>query len=225
MRQRAVIAMAMAGRPRLIIADEPTTALDVTVQAQVLSVLARRQAETGRGRDPHHPRSRRRGRGRPPRRRHVWRPHRRDRAGRGDLPAPAPSLHGRAAAEHAADRQRATRGSIRFPASRRHPSDLPPGCPFHPRCPIGRDRARLHRRRTRRCARSAPHSVRPATSPKRSRRARHPASPHATVGRQAPDRRSPLLVVDDLQVHFPVKAGSCAARSGRSGRSTASASR
>ncbi|MBL8337454.1 MAG: ABC transporter ATP-binding protein [Rhodoferax sp.] len=47
MRQRAVIAMAMSGRPRLIIADEPTTALDVTVQAQVLAVLARRQKETG----------------------------------------------------------------------------------------------------------------------------------------------------------------------------------
>ncbi len=47
MRQRAVIAMAMSGRPKLIIADEPTTALDVTVQAQVLAVLARRQAETG----------------------------------------------------------------------------------------------------------------------------------------------------------------------------------
>ena len=47
MRQRAVIAMAMSGHPKLIIADEPTTALDVTVQAQVLAVLARRQADTG----------------------------------------------------------------------------------------------------------------------------------------------------------------------------------
>jgi ABC-type dipeptide/oligopeptide/nickel transport system ATPase component/ABC-type dipeptide/oligopeptide/nickel transport system permease subunit len=47
MRQRAMIAMALTGRPRLIIADEPTTALDVTVQRQVMSVLRRAQRETG----------------------------------------------------------------------------------------------------------------------------------------------------------------------------------
>ena len=46
MRQRAMIAVAMANRPRLLIADEPTTALDVTIQAQVLSVLREVQART-----------------------------------------------------------------------------------------------------------------------------------------------------------------------------------
>jgi oligopeptide/dipeptide ABC transporter ATP-binding protein len=46
MRQRAMIAMSMANSPSLLIADEPTTALDVTIQAQVLEVLKRVQAET-----------------------------------------------------------------------------------------------------------------------------------------------------------------------------------
>jgi peptide/nickel transport system ATP-binding protein len=47
MRQRVMIALAMACRPTLLIADEPTTALDVTIQAQILALMGRLQKETG----------------------------------------------------------------------------------------------------------------------------------------------------------------------------------
>jgi peptide/nickel transport system ATP-binding protein len=47
MRQRAMIAMALAGEPKLLIADEPTTALDVTIQAQLLDLLRELRAATG----------------------------------------------------------------------------------------------------------------------------------------------------------------------------------
>ena len=47
MRQRVMIAMAMICRPRLLIADEPTTALDVTLQRQILALMAELKSEMG----------------------------------------------------------------------------------------------------------------------------------------------------------------------------------
>ena len=47
MRQRVMIAMALACNPKLLIADEPTTALDVTIQAQILDLMRELKRETG----------------------------------------------------------------------------------------------------------------------------------------------------------------------------------
>ena len=60
MRQRAMIAMALVNDPQLLIADEPTTALDVTVQAQILELMKDLQREFGVGDHHHHARPRRR---------------------------------------------------------------------------------------------------------------------------------------------------------------------
>ncbi|MGA3539536.1 ABC transporter ATP-binding protein [Micromonosporaceae bacterium DT194] len=134
MRQRAMIAMALANDPQLLIADEPTTALDVTVQAQILDLLADLQAEFGSaiilithdlgvvgqvaddilvmygGRAVEYgstPRVLRE-----PQHPYTW-----------GLLASVPSLHGPAEAEL-------------LPISGNPPSllALPPGCAFHPRC-------------------------------------------------------------------------------------------
>ena len=211
MRQRAVIAMAMSGQPRLIIADEPTTALDVTVQAQVLSVLARRQAESGAA--------------------VILITH--------DLGVIAEVAHrvavmyggrivetGRVEEIFARPRHPYTIGLLRslpridgaeerlVPISGQPPAParMPSGCAFHPRCPIGRERTI--------CAAEAPtlvavgaaghasacHFSAEAETADTSARRPEPR-PMTPEGAAKPAAEPPLLRVDDLRVHFPIRAG------------------
>ena len=79
MRQRAMIAMALSCNPDLLIADEPTTALDVTIQAQILALLRTLQSEFGSAIIADHARHGRRRRHRRPRLRDVRGPRRRGR--------------------------------------------------------------------------------------------------------------------------------------------------
>ena len=119
MRQRVMIAMALALEPKLLIADEPTTALDVTIQAQVLELLRRLTTETGTALDPDHPRPRRRRRDDPADQRHVRRVHRRDGDDGGPVRAPVAPVHGRAAPLDPAPRRgRRPRSSSRSRAGR-----------------------------------------------------------------------------------------------------------
>jgi peptide/nickel transport system ATP-binding protein len=219
MRQRAVIAMAIANAPDLIIADEPTTALDVTVQAQVLEVLKTAREVTGAG--------------------IVLITH--------DLGVVAGNADrvvvmyaGRAVESGTVDEIFATprmpytlgllgsiprldigRGQPLVPVEGNPPSlvHLPPGCPFGPRCPLHvaacdvEEPALLpvpgaapdHRAA---CIRTAELAGTDAEAGDLAAEVYHATAVDAAAADAVPrDEREVVLGVDDLVKHFPVRTG------------------
>jgi oligopeptide/dipeptide ABC transporter ATP-binding protein len=138
MQQRVMIAMALACRPRLLVADEPTTALDVTIQAQILELLRSLQQEFGMAlllithnlglvADLAH-------------RVNVLYCGRVVESGPVREVLVSPRHPYTQALLHAVPRLEGGRGRLPgIPGAVPNPAALPAGCPFHPRCPRARD--------------------------------------------------------------------------------------
>ena len=135
LRQRAMIALALSCRPALLLADEPTTALDATVQIQILLLLRLASARAGHGDDLRDARYRRRLRGRRSCCGYVCGPLCRDRADRTLIAHPAHPYTARSAALDRA-RKFARRAAGTHPGGPPDLADLPHGCGFAPRCTL-----------------------------------------------------------------------------------------
>jgi peptide/nickel transport system ATP-binding protein len=212
MKQRVMVAVALAGQPRLLIADEPTTALDVTIQAQILDLLSELQSGRGMGM--------------------LLITH--------DLAVVARMAH-RIGVMYAGEIVEEAPREAFFDAPR-HPytqklfaalpdrrgrdarletipgqvpplSAMPAGCRFAARCPLALPRCRAaapewtelgdeHRVRCHRAGETSEHPA-PATRGADSRREREGSA----RGESRPDARTRLLEVEDLRVHFPIRRG------------------
>ncbi len=213
MKQRVMIAMALAGQPKLLVADEPTTALDVTIQAQVLQLLRDMQQKSGMSillithdlgvvaQVAHQVAV-------------MYAGHIVEQATREQLFASPAHPYTQKLFAALPDTARSGHPLAAIPGSVPPLHDIPPGCRFAPRC----DRAWAL------CHEQAPgwtvlgagqgvrchlYSERVAGSLLLVAEGENPAtkSVQPEVGYPLPATRYPLLQVENLQVHFPIRKG------------------